>query len=112
MLHSNSLVQVQSLWDKIGVKLVQLLIEKSCEIFWKLIRLLKTGSKSIGESSDVRNMMVLTQLRLILNALFQVDVIIEQPAEHCLLNLLIILLLKEFITKELNRSSNEQLSFS
>ena len=77
MLHSNCFVKVQGLWDQICVKLVQLLIEKSCEIFWQLIRLLKTGSKPISKSSDVRHMMVLTQLRLVLNTLFQVDVIIK-----------------------------------
>ena len=55
-------------------------------------------------------MMVLTQLWLILNALLEVDIIIEQPAEHCLLNLLIILLLEELIAKELDRTCDEQLS--
>jgi hypothetical protein len=47
-------------------------------------------------------MMVLTKFWLILYALFEVDIIIEQPAEHCLLNFLVILLLKELITKELD----------
>ena len=77
MLQSNSFVKVQGLWNQICIKLVEFLSEKSSEILWKLIRLLKTGSESISKSGDIWNVMVLTQLWLILNTLFQVNVIVK-----------------------------------
>jgi len=68
MLYSKSLIQIEGLRNKICIKFVKFLIEKRCEIFWELIGLLETRPQSIGKSCNIRDMMILTELWLVLNA--------------------------------------------
>lgn len=110
MLDSNLLVEVERLGDQVGVELVELLVEESSEVLWQLVGFLETRSQPVGKGRDVWHMMVLAQFRLVLNTLLQVHLIIEQPAEHGFLDLLVVLLFKEFVTKELNRAGDEQLA--
>ena len=75
MFHIKRFVHFQSLRNKIRIKFVQLFIEQSCEILWKFVRFLQTRTKSIGQSGDIRDMMVLTELWLILNTLLKISLI-------------------------------------
>ena len=55
-------------------------------------------------------MMVLTELRLILDRLLQVPFIVEDPSENRILNFLVVLFLKEVIVEELHRPDHEKLA--
>ena len=55
-------------------------------------------------------MMILTQLWVVLYALFKIALIIKNPSENGILNFLVVLLLEEIIVEELHRSHEEQLS--
>ena len=55
-------------------------------------------------------MMVLAQLWFVLYALLKIALIIQNPSENCILNLLVILFLEKVIVEEHHRPHTEQLS--
>ena len=65
---------------------------------------METGSESVSQSSDIRNVLVFANLRLILNMILEFRIVVpaEQPPEDSLLNLLVIFLLKEIIVEKLH----------
>jgi hypothetical protein len=58
MLHTERLVKLKSFRNHVGIEFEETLIEKRCEILWKLIRLLEAGSEPVSKCSDVGDMMV------------------------------------------------------
>lgn len=110
MLHANLFVELKGFWDQVCVELVQPLIEERGEVLGQLVRLLEAGSEPIGEGCDVRHVVVLRELRLILDALFQADIVVKQPPEHRFLDLLVVLFLEEIVAEKLHGTQNEQLS--
>ena len=55
-------------------------------------------------------MMVLAELWLVLNTLFQVSLIIQNPSKDGVLNFLVIFFLKEIVMEELHRTDEEKLA--
>ena len=112
MLNAKSLIQIECLWNEIRIEFVKFLIEKRCEILWKFIGLLETRPQSIGKSCNIRDMMIFTELWLVLNACLNVSDVTQHPPENRFLDLLVVFFFEEFIAKKLLRSDDEQFSSS
>ena len=108
MLDAKGLVQLKTLWDEVRVELVELLVEKGGEVLWQLVGLLQTASESIGQSGDIRHMVVLSEFWLILDYGFEITLVIEKPFEETLLDLLVVLLFEEIVVQELHGAHHEQ----
>ena len=113
MLDSERLVELYGLWNEVGVEFVEIIIKECREILRQILRLLKAGPESVSKCSDIWYVLVLTDLRLFLNVIFELSIIvsIEQPLEYRLLNLLIVFLFEEVIVEKLDRSQYEKFSF-
>jgi hypothetical protein len=110
MLHTKSLVKLESFRNHVGIEFEETLIEKRCEILGKLVWLLETRSEPVSKCSDVGDVMVVTQLWLVLNALFKIALIIDDPPEHSLLDLLVVFLFEEVICEKLHWSNDQEFS--
>ena len=104
MLDGERLEQINGLWHEVCVELVQIVTEKGGEVLGHLFALLQTGSKSVGEGSDIGNVIILGDLLLLINELFEFSilVLVQEPLKDGLLDFLVVLILKEFIGKEPN----------
>ena len=113
MLDSERLVELYGLWNEVSVELVEIIIKERREILRQILRFLKAGPESVSECRDIWYVLVLTDLGLFLNVIFELCIIvsIEQPPEYRLLNLLIVFLFEEVIVEKLDRSQYEKFSF-
>jgi len=112
VLHADRLVELQRVGDQISVVLVQLLVEERGEVFGQLVGLLQAGAQAVGEGGDVGHVVVLAELGLVLDALLEVALVVEQPPKEGLLDLLVVLLLEELVVEELNRAHDHELALA
>ena len=102
MLHSQRLVEINTFGNQVSIEIVELRCKKSGEIFWNFVTLLKAGAKAVGEGGDIGNVIVLSDFGFLLHVTLELGlpVLAEQPLENGLLNLLVILILEEFVCEE------------
>lgn len=112
MLHAQVLVELNRFGDQISIKLVQLAAEESGKVLGHIITLLEARAETIGQSSDVRHMLLILNLGLILDVLFELSITVsaEQPSENGFLNLLVVLVFEEVVREEFHGAHNEELS--
>jgi hypothetical protein len=108
VLDADLAVELDSLRDQVRVELVHALVEQCREVSRQLIGLLETGSESVGQSRDVRHMHVLCELRLLLDSALKLRVVVlQEPLEDGLLDLLVVFFLEEFVLEEGHRTHYE-----
>jgi len=112
VLDAQVLVKLNGLGNQVSIEFVKLLREQRGKVFGDLVGLLQTTTKTVCEGRDVRNMVVFTDLRLLLHVALELGlpVLAQQPLEHRFLDLLVVLTLKVFIRKKLHRTHHKQLS--
>lgn len=104
MFYSKRFVKVNTFWNQIRIKVVEPCREERSKIFGYLIALLQTGAEAVGQGSNVGNMVVLTDLGLLLHVTLELGlpVLAEQPLENGFLNLLVVFVLEELIGEKLH----------
>ncbi len=104
MLNTERFKKFNRLGHQVSVEFKESVVEKRCEIFWHLIAFLKTRSESIRQRSNIRNVLVLVDLGLVIHITFKfsIPVLIQKPFKDCLLDLLIVLVLEEFVREKLD----------
>jgi hypothetical protein len=102
VLHSQRLVEINTFGNQVSIEIVELRGKEGCEIFWNFVTLLKAGAKAVGEGRDIGNVIVLSDFGFLLHVTLELGlpVLAEQPLENGLLNLLVILILEEFVCEE------------
>ena len=102
MLHSQRLVEIDTLGNQVSIEIVELRGKEGGEIFWNFVTFLKAGPKAVGEGRDIRNVIVLSDFGFLLHVTLKLGlpVLAEQPLENGLLNLLVILILEEFVCEK------------
>ena len=48
MLDAQCFVELDRLWDQVGVELVEVVVEQCGEVLWQVLRFLQAGSESIS----------------------------------------------------------------
>lgn len=112
MLDVQNLEKVDGFRHKVGVEFVQTIVEKSCEVLWQVVGLLKARAETVSKCSDIRNVLVLANLGFVLNVIleFSISFRIQEPLENSFLNLLVILIFKEIVFEKLHRAHHVELS--
>ena len=102
VLDPKCLVELNGLRNEVCVELVQVVVEKRCEILGQVIRFLEARPESVGKCCDIGNVHVFIDLGFFLDMTLElsISVRVEQPLEHSLLNLLIVFFLEKVIVEE------------
>ena len=98
MLYAELLKKVDRLGHKVCVELVEVVVEERGKVLGQVIRLLETGAQAVGEGGDVGHVSVVLDFNFFFDRPCEVGVVaVKQPSENSLLNLLVVLLLKEIV---------------
>lgn len=70
---------------------------------------MQTGAQAVSESCDIRYVLVLADLRFLLNVVFELCIVVptEKPAEDGLLNLLIVFFFEKFVMEKLHGTQDK-----
>jgi hypothetical protein len=98
MLNSKLFEELNWLRDEVSVKLIKIVVEEGREVFRQIVRLLQARAKAVSQCCDVGYVSIVLDLGFFFDSPCEISVVaVEQPSKNSLLNLLVILFLKEII---------------
>ena len=111
MLDADLAVEFDGLRDQVRVEFVHALVKERREVTRQLVGLLETGSEPVGQGRDVGHVHVLRELGLLLDSALELGVVVlQEPLEDGLLDLLVVFLFEELVLKEGHRTHHEELA--